>query len=90
MKGRKELRSLLTGQVGYVTKTPLSVVADVTVSVVDSPPGSVTVIEGGNVKVSPSVVTTTGVVKPVGTVTVLVPHSNLPEEEVTTIPSERV
>ena len=41
-------------------------------------------------KVSPSVEMTTGVVKLVGTVTVLVSHSSSPGKEVTTIPSGRV
>src|SRR5207248_1724889 len=45
---------------------------------------------GWNVKVSPSVVTTSAVVKPVGIVTVLVPHIKRPEEEVTTTPSGNV
>jgi hypothetical protein len=42
------------------------------------------------VKVSPSVVSTTGVVRPVGTGTVLVPQIKIPEEEVTIWPSGKV
>ena len=43
-----------------------------------------------NVKVSPSVVTVTGVLCPMGTVTVFVPQTNTPAWDVTTWPSGRV
>lgn len=70
------------GQVLYVIKA-----AVVLVVVPDAAPA---LTDGKNVKVSPSVVTTAVVAKPVGTVIVLVPQIKRPEEEVTTTPSGRV
>ena len=68
------------GQVVNVTKAPVLVVVLV----------EVPVLLGENVNVSPSVVMTSFVVRPVGTGIVLVPQIKKPEEEVTTTPSGRV
>lgn len=71
----------MAGQVVNVTKAPVFVVVLVEVPVL---------LGGKNVNVSPSVVMTSFVVKPVGTDIVLVPQIKKPEEEVTTTPSGRV
>lgn len=47
-------------------------------------------VVGEKVKVAPSVVVVTGVVIPVGTITVFVPNTMVPEFEVTGRPSGRV
>jgi hypothetical protein len=84
------------GQVVYVVRTPVTAEVAVEVGAVEVAvevgavvpvpvPGS-----GKNVKVSPSVVSITGVVTPTGTTTVLVPQIRSPEEEVTVCPSGKV
>ena len=70
----------MAGQVVNIIKAPVVVV----------PVGFPTLTVGRNVKVSPSVVTTSVVLKPVGTGKVNLPQNKVPEEEVTNTPPGRV
>src|SRR6266700_2636700 len=77
----------MAGQVVNVIKAPgvvVPVVMPVVVPVV--PVVFPTLTVGRNVKVAPSVVTTSVVLKPVGTGKVNLPQNRVPEEEVTNTP----
>lgn len=77
----------MAGQVVNVSKAPLVVVPVVVPAV---PVGSPTLSVGRNVKVSPSVVTTSVVLKPGGTGKVNLSQYRVPEEEVTNTPPGKV